>query len=63
MAKCSQFPRNPVMYQYYQKKVSEGKTKMQALVCVMRKLVNIVYRMMRNRTEYVMPALPEKVAV
>ena len=63
VAKCSQLPRNPVMYQYYQKKLSEGKTKMQALVCVMRKLVNIVYRMMRNRTEYVMPALPEKVAV
>jgi len=34
------------------RKISEGKTKSQALVCVMRRLVNIIYGMMANRTEY-----------
>ena len=48
-------PRNPVFLAYYKRKVSEGKTKIQALVCVMRRLNNIIYGMMKNRTEYVMP--------
>jgi hypothetical protein len=29
-------PRNPVFHDYYQRKIQEGKTKKQALVCVMR---------------------------
>ena len=45
-----------------QRKTQEGKTKKQALVCVMRRLVNIVYGMMKHRTAYVMPELPEKEA-
>lgn len=48
-------PRNPVFLQYYKRKISEGKTKIQALVCVMRRLNNIIYGMMKNKTEYVMP--------
>lgn len=38
---------------------------MQALVCVMRRLVNIIYGMMKTKTAYRMPtlALPEKIAV
>ena len=48
-------PRNPVFLEYYKRKVSEGKTKIQALVCVMRRLNNIIYGMMKNKTEYVMP--------
>lgn len=48
-------PRNPVFLEYYKKKISEGKTKIQALVCVMRRLNNIIYGMMKNKTEYVMP--------
>ncbi len=36
-------PRNPVFLEYYKRKVSEGKTKIQALVCVMRRLNNIIY--------------------
>ncbi len=45
-------PNQPIFYSYYQRKISEGKTKSQALVCIMRRLVNIVYGMMKNKTEY-----------
>jgi transposase len=45
-------PNQPVFYAYYQRKISEGKTKSQALVCIMRRLVNIIYGMMKNKTEY-----------
>lgn len=45
-------PRNPVFYDYFHRKISEGKTKSQALVCIMRRLVNIIYGMMKNKTEY-----------
>ncbi len=45
-------PNNPVFYEYFCRKISEGKTKSQALVCIMRRLVNIVYGMMKNKTEY-----------
>ena len=48
-------PRNPVFLEYYKRKVSEGKTKIQALVCVMRRLNTIIYGMMKNKTEDVMP--------
>lgn len=50
-------PRNPVFLDYYLRKVKEGKTKVQALLCVMRRLSNIIYGMMKNNTEY---RLPEK---
>ncbi len=43
---------NEIFHQYYKKKISEGKTKKQAMKCVMRRLVNIVYGMMKNKTEY-----------
>jgi len=63
VAKGSGQPRNPSFYDYYKKKLSEGKTKVQALVCIMRRLVNIIYGMMKNKTSYVMPPLPLKEAV
>ncbi|OMD44494.1 hypothetical protein BSK65_29765 [Paenibacillus odorifer] len=44
--------RNPLFYKFYQRKLAEGKTKKQALICVMRRLVNIIYSMMKNKTEY-----------
>lgn len=53
-------PRNPVFLEYYKRKVSEGKTKIQALVCVMRRLNNIIYGMMKNKTEYVLPNVEMK---
>ena len=56
-------PRNPVFLQYYKRKISEGKTKIQALVCVMRRLNNIIYGMMKNKTEYILPVMEiDKVA-
>lgn len=51
---------NPLFYEFYQRKLAEGKTKKQALICVMRRLVNIIYSMMKNKTEYrVVSPLPE----
>lgn len=51
---------NQAFYDYYRRKQAEGKTKNQALKCVMRRLVTIIYRMMKNKTEYIQPELPEK---
>ncbi len=53
-------PNHPVFYAYYLRKISEGKTKSQALVCIMRRLVNIVYGMMKNNTEYHEPILEQQ---
>ena len=41
---------------YFQRKVSEGKSKSQALVCLRRQMVNIVWMMMKHKTEYRLPA-------
>ena len=46
-------PTNEFLYHYYHKKIKEGKTKKQALKCVMRRLVNIIYSMMKNKTKYI----------
>jgi len=46
---------NPIFYEYYQKKISEGKTKKQALKCVQRRLVNIIWGMMTHKVEYINP--------
>ncbi len=59
VSKGSKVPRNPVFYEYYHRKIAEGKTKTQALVCIMRRLVNIIYGMMKNKTPYVLPPLEE----
>ena len=45
-------PYQPIFRAYFERKISEGKTSSQALVCVMRRLVSIVYGMMRHKTEY-----------
>lgn len=36
-------PNHPVFHAYFLRKISEGKTKSQAFVCIMRRLINIVY--------------------
>ena len=51
---------NHYFYDYYQKKLSSGKTKKQALKCVQRRLVNIIWGMMKNCTEYINPQVCEK---
>jgi len=53
-------PFNDIFYDYYQKKLTQGKTKHQAIVCVMRRLVNIIYGMMKHKTAYVHPYLPKQ---
>jgi len=55
-------PNHPVYHTYYERKQAEGKTKWQAIICVMRKLVNVIYSMMKYKTEYKMPILTEQVA-
>jgi len=49
--------RNPVLRAYFENKVSGGKTKIQALLCIMRRLVNIIYSMVKNKIAYRMPVL------
>ena len=46
---------NPYFYDYYNKKIAEGKTTGQALKCVQRRLVNIIWNMMTYKTEYINP--------
>ena len=41
------------------KKLSEGKTKKQALKCLERRLVNIIWTMLTNNEEYVNPPMIE----
>jgi len=48
---------NPFFHEYYHKKMSEGKTKSQALKCVQRRLVNIIWTMLTNNEEYVNPPM------
>ena len=50
---------NPFFYEYYHRKISEGKTKRQALKCVQRRLVNIVWTMLTNNEEYINPPMIE----
>jgi transposase len=40
---------------YFKRKISEGKTKAQALVCLRRQLVNVIWMMLKHNTEYVYP--------
>lgn len=40
---------------YFGRKVSEGKSKSQALVCLRRQMVNIIWMMMKHKTEYRYP--------
>ena len=46
---------NPIMYQYYEKKLREGKTKKQALKSVKRRLVSIIYGIMKYKHDYINP--------
>jgi transposase len=37
---------------YFKKKISEGKSKSQALVCLRRQMVNIIWMMLKHKTVY-----------
>ncbi len=45
-------PRNPKAREYFLRKISEGKTKKEALTCLQRRLCDIIYAMMKNKAEY-----------
>ncbi len=48
---------NPFFYEYYQRKLSEGKTKGQALKCVQRRLVSIIWSMLTYEEDYINPPM------
>lgn len=48
-------PTNAIFLDYYKRKISEGKNKKQALTCVMRRLINIIYRMLKDNSEFYIP--------
>ena len=50
-------PRNPVVRAYCEKRKAEGKTSQQALICISRRLISIIYEMLKNGTEYRMPVV------
>jgi len=52
--------RNPLLRAYFECKVSQGKTKIQAMICIMRRLVSIIYSMMKNQTSYRKPELEDQ---
>ena len=45
-------PRNSKAREYFLRKISEGKTKKEALTCLQRRLCDIIYSMMKHKTEY-----------
>lgn len=47
---------NDLAKKYFKRKVSEGKSKSQALVCLRRQMVNIIWMMLKHKTEYRLPA-------
>jgi len=49
--------RNPIFRDYYDRKLVEGKNAKQVLICIARRMVNIIYGMLKNQTEYRMPEL------
>ena len=53
---------NPIMYEYYQSKIKEGRKKKQAMVYVERRLVNIVFSIMKNKSPYRQPVLENESA-
>jgi len=46
---------NPIFHEYYNKKISEGKAKKQTLKNVQRRLVNIIFLVMKDSSEYINP--------
>lgn len=46
---------NDAARSYFKRKISEGKTKAQSLVCLRRQLVNIVWMILKHKTEYRYP--------
>lgn len=47
--------RNQAFRDYYEKRIGENKPPKQVLICISRRLINIIYGMLKNQTEYRMP--------
>ena len=45
-------PRNAVFREYFIRRTQNGKNKQQVLICIARRLVNIIYGMLKNKAEY-----------
>ncbi|WOO35664.1 IS110 family transposase [Anaerocolumna sp. AGMB13020] len=52
-------PRNPAFRAYYERRLAEGKNGQQVLICISRRLINIIYGMLKSVTEYRMPEVKE----
>ena len=52
MVAICQIKHNPKAKSYYQKKLSEGKTKKHAIRCVMKRIAMIIYGMLKSGEEY-----------
>lgn len=52
LAALGQINWNPKAKEYYQKKIKEGKSKKQSLVCVMKRIACIVYGMLKSGEDY-----------
>ena len=50
-------PVNDIFYEYYNRKISQGKTSSQAIKAVTRRVINIVYGLMKSGKEYVHPQI------
>ena len=48
-------PYNSIFYEYFMKKIKEGKTRHQAINSVMRRIINIIYGMLKNNASYIHP--------
>lgn len=48
---------NLFFYEYYHRKLTEGNTKRQAIKCVQRWLINIIWTMLTKNEEYVNPPM------
>jgi len=44
--------KNSVSRAYYLKKIAEGKTKKESLTCLSRRLIDLIYAVMRDRSIY-----------
>ncbi|MCX7748964.1 MAG: transposase [Clostridia bacterium] len=53
----NQSPVNDAFLSYYNKKITQGKTRRQALIAVMSQIAKIVYSMMRDERAYVKPTI------
>lgn len=53
--KGSNTPHNPIFLDYYYKKIEDGKTKRQALTCVMRRIINIIFNILSKGVPYEHP--------